>query len=346
MADKPVRFSALDSLRGIAAIGVAIFHFHGGWGGYLAVDFFLVLSGFILSHSYLYKNTETRAIDFIGNRLARLYPLHVYTLSVFIAVYLFIDEKNPSYADCTFSMIIQQLTLTQNIGFNTAGIGWNYPNWSISVEFWINILFILFISKNTKNSSLLVTAVIGLTVIYSNTGHLDTHSYNYYTLFNSGIVRGLSSFFIGILSYRLYLNYRDDIRVKRYIDYIETASVIGLIIVVFWRSGKYSSGDILAPFVFMVVVAVFAIEIGRLSKQLFKFRYLGTISYSVYLNQISVLMLVRYISGQSGTLSVLLIYLLILLIYSHFTYKYIERRMRDKGRHLMFRITKSSPRVK
>jgi len=342
MTDHNIRFFALDSLRGLASIGVAIFHLHGGWGGYLAVDFFLVLSGFILSHSYLYKDTATTTIDFVSHRLARLYPLHLYTLSVFIFVYFLIDEKNTSYADGTFFTIIQQLTLTQNIGFNPSGISWNYPNWSISVEFWVNVLFILFISKSTKNSSLFVAAIIGLIVIYKNTGHLDTHSYNYYNIFNSGIIRGISSFFIGILSYRIYLNYRDDIRIKKYINYIELLCIIGVIIVVFGRSGKFSGGDIFAPFVFMFVVATFAIESGRLSKQIIKFKYLGIISYSIYLNQISVLMVVRNTLGKSDVLSVLSTYLLILIIYSHFTYRYIEKPLRNKVRDMLSRITNPS----
>ena len=139
-----MKFEALDTLRGLAALAVALFHFSGGWGGYLAVDFFLVLSGFVLSHSYLYKDADIDKVKFISHRIARLYPLHLFTLIAFIAAYYFINKSFPTYPDGTIFALVQNLTLTQNIGFNPSGISFNYPSWSISVEFWVNILFILF----------------------------------------------------------------------------------------------------------------------------------------------------------------------------------------------------------
>lgn len=51
-------FKSLDGLRGLAAIAVALFHWLLSFSGYLAVDFFLVLSGFILAH-YLYTETTS-----------------------------------------------------------------------------------------------------------------------------------------------------------------------------------------------------------------------------------------------------------------------------------------------
>jgi len=106
MASNVVKFSTLDSLRGFAAIAVALFHFYSNWAGYLAVDFFLVLSGFILSHSYLYKDNATSAIDFISHRVARLYPLHIFSLFTFVLVFAFINGKPPSYPEGTFFTFI------------------------------------------------------------------------------------------------------------------------------------------------------------------------------------------------------------------------------------------------
>ncbi len=52
-------FKSLDGLRGLAAIAAALFHWLLSFSGYLAVDFFLVLSGFILAHRYLYTETTS-----------------------------------------------------------------------------------------------------------------------------------------------------------------------------------------------------------------------------------------------------------------------------------------------
>jgi len=341
MRNSNIKFETLDSLRGLAAIAVAIFHFSDNWGGYLAVDFFLVLSGFILSHSYLYKNKATSPVEFISHRIARLYPLHIFTLFSFIFVFIYINKTLPHYADGNFFTFLQNLTLTQNIGLNPSEITYNSPSWSISVELWVNIIFILFVSKSTKSSTLFTIALIGLLVIYGNTGHLDTNFKNYFTFINSGMVRGVSSFFLGILSYRIYLYYRDDTRIKKNINYIEILLIVAIIVIVFGRSGKFSGVDIFSPFLFMFVVAAFTVELGVISDHLKKYKYLGEISYSIYLNQITVLLLVKYIleDFQIPRTLALLVYLFILVGYSHLTYRYIEKPLRKKGRNLLSHIT-------
>jgi len=340
MIQPNIRFSALDSLRGLAAIAVAIYHFKITWAGYLAVDFFLVLSGFILSHSYLYKENKISVVDFISHRLARLYPLHFFTLFTFIAAYLFVSGKMPRYPDGTLFTFLQNLTFTQNIGLNPKGLTYNAPSWSIAVEFWVNIIFILFISKETKSSTLFFIALLGLLIIYGNTGHLDTYSQNYYQWLNSGILRGISSFFLGILSYRLYLYYKDNLSIAQRINKFEIMSIILMIIIIFVRPDRLDGVDIFAPFLFMLMVFVFTYETGILSKLLLKIRYLGEISYSIYLNQITILMLIQFYAKKydSPVWFTLFIYLIILIIYSHFTYQYIEKPLRKKGRNFLSKI--------
>ncbi len=342
MEEKPIKFLTLDSLRGFAALSVAIFHFSSDWGGYLAVDFFLVLSGFILSHSYLYRDKTISTTEFISHRIARLYPLHIFTLITFIFVSIIIHKHFPNYSDGTIFTLIQNITLTQNIGLNPTEITWNHPSWSISVEFWVNIIFILFITKSTKSSTLFVCAISGLILIYYKTGHLDTHYANYYGFINSGMVRGISSFFIGILSYRIFLHYRNNATIIKYINYLELMCVALIIAVVFFRSGKFSQIDFFAPFIFMLVVPVFSIEAGFLSKPLKWFSYLGIISYSIYLNQVAVLLVTESILNKFDTplapIVALSIFLLNLIIYSHFTYIYIEKPLRTKSRNILSKI--------
>lgn len=333
------QFSALDSLRGFAAIAVAVFHFSsGGWGGYLAVDFFLVLSGFILSHRYLYKDEKTKPVEFVAHRLARLYPLHLYTLITFIGAWMLSSGGFPAYEDGTIFTLFQQITLTQNVGLNPSGMTWNYPSWSISVEFWINIIFILFISRETKNSTLFLLSLLGLVVIYINTGNLDTHAANYYGVINSGMIRGAASFLLGILAYRIHQRYKNHQGRKafRFFSYLEAVCLIGVAGILFERDGSQSSLDFIAPYVFMLVVVVFSFEQGGISRFVKMFRYLGTISYSIYLNQITVLLLSTYLADKWHAPGAVLFvqYILVLLVYSHYTYRFIERPLRIKGRDL------------
>ena len=338
MKDNHIQFVTLDTLRGIAAIAVATFHFVGGFKGYLAVDFFLVLSGFILSHSYLYKKPKTSTISFISHRIARLYPLHIFTLFTYTITTLLVYKQFPTYTDGTLFTFFQHITLTQNIGLSPTEITWNHPSWSISVEFWVNIIFIFFISSKTQNRTLFIWSLIGFMIIYHNTGHLDTHSLNYYHFLNSGMVRGLSSFFLGILSYRIFLHYKNDHTIKKYTNVAEALCLIGGLLFFF---GNIGSIEILAPFFFMIAITIFAFEAGYLSQFLNKFPYLGKISYSIYLNQMTIILIINSLLTAFNIKKVwiLLPYLLTLIIYAHFTYIYIEKPLRNRGRECLSRLT-------
>lgn len=336
-----MRFEALDALRGLAAITIAIFHFSDNWSGYLAVDFFLVLSGFVLSHSYLYSSTEIKPIEFISHRLSRLYPLHFFTLIGYILTFYLINNALPNYKDGTLFTFIQNLTLTQNVGLNPSEGTYNSPSWSISVEFWVNIAFILFISKHTKNSTLFFISFVGLLVIYVNTGHLDTYSKNYYSFVNSGLLRGLSSFLLGVITYRIYLYYKNSDRIKKYTTHLEIVSILVVCMCMFVRQDKHSELDFCAPFFFMVLVAIFALEQGFFSQRIRLLRYLGDISYSVYLNQIIILKLTKYFINKDVSHEVhLIIYLFSLILASHFTHRYIEKPLQIKWRDSLNQITK------
>ena len=92
------RFAALDSLRGVAAIGVAAYHIHGSGllfnsalvrSGWLWVDFFFVLSGFVIAASYGDRLAQGFAVRrFMLLRLGRIYPLHIAMLALYLGIEL------------------------------------------------------------------------------------------------------------------------------------------------------------------------------------------------------------------------------------------------------------------
>jgi peptidoglycan/LPS O-acetylase OafA/YrhL len=327
----------LDSLRGISALLIAVYHFSPRWDGCLALDFFFLLSGFVLSHTYSYRKQPITMLNFAGRRLARLYPYHIITLLAFVLVQLSLSYGLPSYKDETLVTFIQHLTLTKNIGLNPNGLTWNYLRWSTSVEFWINFLFIFLVSKMTRSIVILFVALAGLIVIYANTGHLETQAANYCGFLNSEIIRGMSGFLLGILTYRIHLRFKDNNRWLAFNPFIKAIALVGVVIVLFTRSGKLSELYMIAPFVFMLLVVSFANESGFLTKWLSKLHYLGTISYSLYLNQILVGSLIWYWipSLHNSFYSRLAVFLLVLLIVSHFTYRFVERSLRNLGRKVL-----------
>ena len=337
------KFLALDGLRGIAAVAVAIFHFYTNWAGYLAVDFFLVLSGFVLSHNYLYRDTPIGFADFLSRRIARLYPLHIFTLITWTGAFYMASGGMPEFKDGNLSTLLQNLTMLHNVGLNPQDISWNGPSWSISVEFWLNILFILCIFRTTSSIALLLFAIAGLAVIYFQTGHLFVSNINYFYVFNSGLIRGMVSFFLGILAYRAWLVCRENERLYQLMPWLEIPCIAAVVFVVMYRDHVHSSIDMFVPFVCWATVVVFACERGMLSILFSRLRYLGEISYSVYLNHWTVIWVMIYVIRHilheevqiPPSLNLFYIYIVALLIYSHLTYQYVEKPLRARYRNAL-----------
>ena len=149
-AATPRRFEALDGWRGVCAMMVVLFHLNAGAhvyaltrNGYAAVDFFFVLSGFVLMSGFSGKLESRAAFSrFAARRFTRLYPLHLATLAVLIGLVCLDALQGDEAAfsgDYNLNGLVQCLTLVQ--GFTTQALSWNYPSWSISLEFWASLLF-------------------------------------------------------------------------------------------------------------------------------------------------------------------------------------------------------------
>jgi len=149
-----VRLDALDSLRGLSALMVVLYHANFSpflYGlpiirhSYLFVDFFFVLSGFIMYYNYG-RLTDTAAFsEFISMRFFRLYPLHFALLMIFVganAVYAFLRGMGhgspPGSGDSGFDLILNLFLLN---GLEIRPPSFNTPSWSISTEFWTYVLF-------------------------------------------------------------------------------------------------------------------------------------------------------------------------------------------------------------
>jgi len=153
----PVDLRPLTALRFMAALWVVLYTFWPNLDvsflpnlaakGYLGVELFFVLSGFILSHVYLHAFAEKRFSyrGFLWARIARVYPLHVFTLLgvmalglTAVAVGLSIDASVLSWKS-----LPAHLLMVHAWGFANEA-GWNHPSWSISAEWFAYLAFPLF----------------------------------------------------------------------------------------------------------------------------------------------------------------------------------------------------------
>jgi peptidoglycan/LPS O-acetylase OafA/YrhL len=152
---EPANIKPLTSLRFFAAMWVVLYHYWpklAGAGampgvvakGYLGVELFFVLSGFILCHVYLpsFEAGRFKYGDFIWARLARIYPMHIATLTGIglmaggaLALGMAVDLNALSFA-----ALPANLMLTQAWGLAPVA-GWNHPSWSISAEWFAYLAF-------------------------------------------------------------------------------------------------------------------------------------------------------------------------------------------------------------
>lgn len=322
-----MRYQGLDGLRGIAALAIAVFHFHGNWGGYLAVDLFLMLSGFVLAHRHATK--QESPAEFIVARIARLYPLHIVTLCLFALVAAFIEYEEPLYVGNVTSVVLQQLTLTHNVGLNPTGLNFNYPSWSVSVEFWINVLFIIVLMFLRNVYWLLVPVALGLFCIFIQVGHLDVHYQNAYGVLNYGLLRGLVSFFVGVVLYSEHIKRQSP--ASSILDLTAILAMIAVVVVVLVRPYANSTSDFLVLPLFVLLISSVACDKGAVANFIAQLSPLGEISYSIYLNQIPVLLLVRWFGSCLGINDYLMFiaYIVFLLIFSRLTFWWIEVPMKS-----------------
>ena len=155
-ADAPAsELPALTALRGIAAVAVLLFHssyynYHFAEGappwlwrrGYLAVDLFFFLSGFVLTHVYGRRLTEQQSwrtiVRFFWARFCRIYPASFFTTAVFVLAYAV--RNLPFPAEASFmKQLVASLLLLQVPWLDEIVI--NSPSWSISAEWYAYLLF-------------------------------------------------------------------------------------------------------------------------------------------------------------------------------------------------------------
>ncbi|ANP45581.1 acyltransferase family protein [Candidatus Viadribacter manganicus] len=152
----PQDLKPLTSLRFIAAFWVLLYHFRDHLGlamgqfglvadGYLGVDLFFTLSGFILAHVYLTSLEGGRFGygGFLKNRIARVYPMHLAALGAMLVLFagaavLGVGESNRDAF--RLSDLPAHLLMIHAWG-TTPSVGWNFPSWSISAEWLAYLLF-------------------------------------------------------------------------------------------------------------------------------------------------------------------------------------------------------------
>lgn len=298
-AQAVARFKALDSWRGICALLVATYHYPATFvaleiplvrAGWIFVDFFFVLSGLVITHRYLMLGKRISLGKFLQARVRRLYPLHVLTLVLVLAMALVIMvarylllgvvKLDGVGADpSTFcGMLLAHAFLLQ--GFTSFdAVGFNVPSWSISVEFWTNVAFVLMARCGLfKLPVLMVVAVAAMAFLAEQAPYLY--------LGGDGVVnatRSVLGFAFGAMTYlvlTLHIFRIKGLLLGTAAELVSLALVAGAVTL-----GQLHEHLWLLPVLFSVCVLVFAMEQGYVTRLLLQpiFQRAGMLSYAIYL---------------------------------------------------------------
>ena len=363
--------SSLTTLRGLAAILVILLHVNvfcfalAPWDGhfshfiqrgYLWVDFFFLLSGFIMMHVYgksLGKDIPGNFKKFIRSRFARIYPLHLFSFLCMVAFYFWYRSNYTLYPNdyiYTFNMqnIWANLLLLQSMGLYK-NLAWNSAAWSISVEWWMYIVFPFLLIPfrkitNFKKLVIFLSIILGyLFIIYFlyplsslTNGTIDPRKYTLDVTYDYGFIRCFFGFLSGMMLYELY-------RVGWGQKYLNKNSIWILNIILTVVVMTFATPDFV-PIIAFAAIILTSIHVEGFGKKLLGFKpfiFLGDISYSLYLMHLPIMhFLLSYLKKNSqikldnlswGTAWLYaVIYLIIVIFISTLTYRFIEVPMRNR----------------
>jgi peptidoglycan/LPS O-acetylase OafA/YrhL len=369
------RFEVLDSFRGLCALFVVIYHIHVTdsvaeiaffRGSSVFVEFFFVLSGFVLAHGYAFRENLSFG-PFLCARFFRLYPLHVFMLMVFILLemgkwsalqFFGIGFNNVAFTnDYALESILPNLLLVHAWSPHTNPLSFNTPSWSISIEFYMYLL-LYFSLLMVERFRVLIWVLIPFTMFYLMAIESD--------LLVPAVMRGLSGFFAGVICYLVYRRYISRIKLSRWLASLVEVMLILMVIAVVQSDVDHRS--VWATLVFFIVVLWFSLERGLLSTVLkgSSLQFLGRLSYSIYMTHAAVIYLftscflllqkligkqtmsviegVRFFDSGYGLWNNLLVALMLasVLLCSCWTYRIIEVRGQALGKRLLRASTNSA----
>jgi peptidoglycan/LPS O-acetylase OafA/YrhL len=277
-----ISLPGLTGIRGIGAVWVVLFHAQNKLHlpvtgvGYLGVDMFFLLSGFVLSLAHRDMVISWASYgDFLRARVARIFPLHwaaLALLAVILVAYppIYRDDAKPYGAWSLMSSIM----LMQNWGFGRS-FTWNSPAWSLSTEWLASLAFPIFLVASRRVSRPAVAAVLCAGCIAGFVGFMWLTDQPDGNLGGGpGILRTALEFGAGCLLFRIWAA---GARAHRGVALAGAALVVAGVAVPHWAS--------LAIFGFPILILMGATRGSVVAKAL-SLRwmvFLGEISYSVYL---------------------------------------------------------------
>lgn len=347
----------IDCLRGYAVLAVIFYHLkiENFKGGYLGVDIFFVISGYLITLIILdkIKNNIFSFIDFYERRIRRILPTLYFV--IIISTIVQIQFLLPNEKINIFKTILSILFFSSNYYFFFKGSYFNPENednllqhtWSLSVEEQFYLIFpILLYFLYKKKFLFFLVPVFFVSFFLANNGGIFSYRYPYYDSFNLISIPDFSFYFAITRAWELlagsfvaitisYLNLNFNYKKFYYLRYFGYF-LIFLSLYFFDKNTPHPSVYTLIPII--GVIAIILINNKKEKKNFLEkvinnnyIWFIGLISYSLYLWHLPVLSIYKNLSGPFQIkLQVKLLLLIIIFFLSVFTYYFIEKNFRNK----------------
>jgi peptidoglycan/LPS O-acetylase OafA/YrhL len=355
---------SLTSLRGIAALIIVVHHFayyglpqlgavlsaysYFFQNGYLAVDLFFILSGFIMTHVYLERFSagvsKSNYWQYLRARFARIYPLHLFTLLVLIGLQsIELYLANPTAFTGKFNLLalFANVFMLQAFALNCPPLFWcdtfwNEPAWSISVEFVIYAVFpfsLFAILKNkprTDGIVYIITLIASLLLIRFTRNNLDN------IIGIPSIARCGLECILGVITYKIYRRQQ----AQRFLN----TNRLGIVATVWIAVIMHNWSDELRGFHDWAILPAFSLLILSIADRSHSLGmsminsplllYLGSISYSVYmvhwvLISIGKALWLEQDFTKTQSILALGLFLPIVILTASLTYRFVEMPLRQ-----------------
>jgi peptidoglycan/LPS O-acetylase OafA/YrhL len=289
---------ALTGIRGLAAWFVVLYHIRVGAvaylpeeasfvlsKGYLAVDLFFMLSGFVLWLNYsdrLRRDGFEAVPKYLARRVARIWPLHVFILALTVAyAFLVASTGDLNSAHYPWAELPLHLLLIHNWGF-TAGLTWNDPSWSISGEAAAYLLFpliVLAVDWRRLSPALAIAALLLLALLLSAVMGWNGASILDRDIPRFGLLRAATEFTMGTILCALWQRWCSKPRVA---SALAAALVAGALLL---GLAAGAPETLVVPLFLAGLLLALALTADRPGNPLASrpIHYLGEISYSTYL---------------------------------------------------------------
>ena len=330
----------IDGLRGIAIIPVILYHLNIPFfsGGYIGVDIFFVISGFLIT-SIIHNNIKEKKfslLDFYERRLRRIIPILylILILSIPFTLINFIEVDSRNFFESLFAVI----TFSSNFLFwLEEGEYFTRENslkpllhtWSLSIEMQFYIIFpliIIILEKVKKLKIMIISLTCFFSFLIANWLSLVNPDASFYL----SLTR-IWELLLGSLCALLRISCN---KVKSKSDYICFFSFIIIFLSVFFFNDKtlHPSFFSLFPVLATCFLILFSEESNSF-KRLLQFGPLvvvGLISYSLYILHFPMIAFLKYLDIRMST-NIIFVFLICLFLISYFSWVYIETPFRKKN---------------